>query len=408
MKSIRFFRAAGWPMLVCALSPAVAIVFGGEAELAGTDRDAIGVMAEGYLSNREAFQSIRCRFGLIRAKAASVEEALEGKFTEPIHYQGLWLVDGQRVRYELMCDPEVFNSAMERAETGRKGTVPTESGSPSMVAVPCTSEFHLSDGSFSLGYSPLIRGANLRTREMPNPAAIRKTPFSMDIMGPNETTNPGSVLRACLDGRLVGRFDGTEEVMGVELLGAIAGRTPETLRHKFFLDPKRGFLPIHVFDTYVESGKRIYEAYITDVRECSGGRWFPERSVVVWDVDSSPPFPIQEITIVELHVDTPPSGGEFYLDLPEGTRVSVPGRSEMTTLKSDERVGLRDLAELNARCVADGKRYAAKFASAALPNRADRGGSPVLRWGLVIGSVLALACVVILIAVRATGARGAE
>ncbi len=379
-------------LLLVVLRPTRPIAF------AADERDALGVMAQGYLSNREAFQWIRCRFRMIRGRAASVEEALKGNISNPIEYRGLWLVDGPNVRYELVCDPAVLEPALKKLKTGDREEgpqvkEPEKRGRRRVTAsLPCSSEYCLKNESYSLGYSPLIAGGNLHPKDSPNRGGIRVTPFSMDVMGPDEMSGPANVLQDCVRGKFFGRFDGREEVRGVEVLVASAGKTEATLRLKYYLDPNRGFLPIYLWDTNPTTGRKLCEAYITDIKECSHGRWFPERSVVVFGVGATPPFKTQEIKVLELDVDNRPSKRDFYLDLPAGTQISIPTRSQWVTFAQDERVGLDDLQRLHQRCIEYPKTLNG------LPGAEQPSGlRTALRWTLSVGTLLIVGFVVFMI-----------
>ena len=62
---------------------------------------------------------------------------------------------------------------------------------------------------------------------------------------------------------------------------------------------------------------------------------------------------MREVKVIELDTETPPVPGEFYLDIPEGTQVSVPGsKGGYYYVKGQEHVRLADLQGVYDRCTA--------------------------------------------------------
>jgi len=376
------------------------------AEPAGGDREAIAVAAQGYLSNRESFPTIRCRFRAVRAKAHSVDDAIKGDLVgDQIVHEGLWLVNGAKVKHELVCkqEPRSLGEITSRPKIA-KGSSEDKAATPkaerSSVAVPCASRFVLRDGSYTLTYSPLILGANLFPIDMKDPAGIRLTPFGMDIMGPDEMVNPGRVLQDCLGGMFSGTFDGAERVRGTDTLAYTAlykSGNPSSVgkpAYRFLLDPRRGYLPIHTWGTRPDTAKKTYEAYITHVRACSRDRWFPERSVVVLDIGGKGPFTVDEIKVLELDVDNAPLDQDFFLSLRAKTQVNVETRPEWVTIQDDERIGVDDLPRLHQRCIEHGK-MRTKQSELAKPAEPKPAPDNRLRWIVttVAGCVLAVAVV---------------
>ena len=362
---------------------------GGEA--GGGDRDAIGVAIQGYQANREAFPSIRCRFRATKAKARSIEEAIQGAFVgDPIVYECLWVVNGAKVRHEALCrsapgNPEEVFSTTKNKATANQGSTDGVHAQATEVAVPCFSTGVLRNGSYALSYAPLGQTANLYPSDLEDPYGIRLTPFSMDIMGRDEMVNPARVLQDCLGGMFSGSFDGAEKVLGADTLAFTAtyksGNASSIGKpaYRFLLDPRRGYLPIHTWGTRPDTAKRAYEAYMTHVRACSRDRWFPERSVVIWDIGGKGPYTCQEIKVLELDVDNPPADQDLCADLKAGTQVNVRGRPEWLVLRADEKVMATALEPLHQRCIEAGKKHGeqAEFAKRAEPKPAPDNR---LRW----------------------------
>jgi hypothetical protein len=385
------------------------------AQPASRDRDAIGVAAEGYQANREAFSSIRCRHVVTKTSTRSVEDALRGSFVgDPLVFDCLWLVHGAKVRYEKVCRsaPKDLAPLIEAARKEQDRTQADSGGAKSKkfsFSVPCANSGVLRNGSYGLAYTPdTAQGANLFPPDQEDGYGVRMTPFDMDIMGGDETGNPARVLKDCLEGRYSGSFDGTEKVLGVDALAFTArftsdlGKPPSIgkVAYRLLFDPRRGYLPIHMSGGDWETGEKRYETYMTHVRACSRDRWFPERCVVVSGFSGKGPHSCTEVKVVELDVDNPPPDEEFCTVLGAGASVSVRNRREFFTLQADEKVMATDLERLHQRCIEGGKKYAeeealAKRAGLAKWAEPDLVPHNRLRWLLTAGVGCALAAAVV-------------
>ncbi|MEQ8853229.1 hypothetical protein [Gimesia sp.] len=324
----------------------------------GVNDDILGVLAVGYTRNRESFPVFDCRFEWRDAKAATIEDALAGKFiSEAKPLQGHWLVDEENVRYELMCTPEMRKEAEDATENPQI----TEQNEKFEIPIPCADNLYLRNKSYLLSYGPLTLAANLFGPSDPRTSGVRITPFNPDIMGTEERSSPDRFLRACLSGRFVGHFDGTEKINGVDVLAVTIGERPgpdgKLVGHKYGFDPDRGHLPVYISDRSPQSGKLLYEAYITEAREFSGERWFPTRVVLILAPESEPPYQLKELKVSKLDVDLKPSIDRFNLELASGTQVNVIGRTEWTFLKEDESFTVNDLPALHQRCIAYGQAF---------------------------------------------------
>lgn len=383
------------------------------ASAGDAERNAIGVLAEGYARNREAFPFIDCRFDWMRAKAPTVDDALKGKFIgDSLVRHGHWLVSGPNVRYEVLCDPAVTAANMSALREDWQRLRKSEKGAETKFALPvnCMDRLILRSDAYSLKYGPFVHAANLFSKTDQDGEGIRYTPFNIDILGPDESSNPGRYLRDCLNGRFQGRFLGTPQINGVDVLVVTVGGTPgptgEPVGPKFGFDPKRGYLPVYISDTSPESGKRWYEAHITEARQCTNDRWFPTRVVKIISPDTGAPYEVEQITVLDLDVDSEPSADRFQLELAAGTQVNVIERTEWTNLRHAETFRPEDLAALHERCIRTAKGYQERRAKAMA---AVTGGSSRLRTVLIVGNVgilAAVACVLLLRRRKSLRARG--
>ncbi len=322
----------------------------GQKDEMATAANTLGAAAEAYLSNREAFRFIKCRFIATRGKIRSPEDALAGRFIDPVILSGLWLVSGTKVKYEIHPDRDYAGEAWK---TFAKTSAKQATGRMSIVSYRAGTNLFLTDGQIQMRHAPDISTVNLYGPGQVGPS-FTLTPFGMELMGESEVHNPGWVLRNCVEGSWHGRVNGIQKVDGHEVLSVSVGESPDTLLRTYCLDIKRGFLPILMWAKKPDEEGHIYKAFITSVRQCSEGRWFPERCVVAYSFDGSRPSPYgMELRVVELEVDRPPADDDFYLDIPKDTQVSVvPNKGAVIRTKAQEHVSLQNLPDLLGRCLA--------------------------------------------------------
>jgi hypothetical protein len=302
----------------------------GAAELAAA--------AEGYRSNREVFEFFSCRFTETRGKAQSLQDAMDGKFIDPVATQYRWIVNKKNVKSEVTGDPALLAAALAKPRVG------------DTISVPFTPETTLTDGVIQMRYSTILKGANIWPPGVEG-VGVEITPFGLGNMGTNDVANPGRVLRDCADGKLFGSYDGSTQVDGAELLMFSQGDDGH-YQKKYLIDPKKGFNPIQITGQAPQGKQLAYRAFFT-YRQCSGQRWFPERGLDVSLPEGDPPFYVREVKVVELDTETPPALSEFYLDMPDGTQVSVPGsKGGYYYTKGQEHVKLTDLQGVYDRCQA--------------------------------------------------------
>ena len=65
--------------------------------------DPLANIAKVYSENREKLRAFTCRFKVTGGPAATTADGLAGKFVPTSIQNGLWIVSGGDVRYELLC-----------------------------------------------------------------------------------------------------------------------------------------------------------------------------------------------------------------------------------------------------------------------------------------------------------------
>jgi hypothetical protein len=334
------------------LSTAAATCSAGDAaqEAAGSEgnaKDIFGAIAEGYRANRESFTEFSCRFKWRNGKARSLEDARNGKLEQVLEHDGLWIVDGLRTRYQFVCSSVNLSQEFDRAVVARRKTP----GITREISLPGQEYFYLKNGTMRAHQSKIIKSLNLIPLETEDPAGIQVTPFALGLMGGDEVLGPSAILKGVVDGHFIGRFDGTVEEAGKPLLAVSRGYKGEGLRTSYRFDPERGYLVVHFWDSDPHSGKRNYEAFMVEAKDCGSGRWFPMRSIVVPGEENEPwPRRVKEMRVTELTLGRP-ADQDFVLDVPAGTQVTIVHTSNSVNIEHDTRVHESELESLAQRAI---------------------------------------------------------
>lgn len=355
--------SASWKSLIVA-----AVVTLNVACMASQETDRLKVIAESALSNRNAFPFITCRFRLRYGKSDNEDQALMGgPLRVKLTGNGIWIVRHDQVRYELIVDSAIERHHVELAlgsfltsntskkmNKSKKGTIEVSLG------MRFISRKILWDGSKGMSYTPMLFGGGFLPPDQPSPGIVM-TPFDLvGMMGRDECFHPGNLIEESKKRTGVScRFAGLELVRGRNLLGVTYDDTSGryNVHSEYCFDPKRGFLPVQV-TKQSENHKQVRtKVVVTDVRECSGGRWFPVRSVKVLSpgpVQRDQDLDVFELTARELDVDTPPSDAMLVIDIPKGARLhnGIDPQSQ-STLRQQQRISVADLSgvkqDMNSR-----------------------------------------------------------
>ena len=90
----------------------------------------------------------------------------------------------------------------------------------------------------------------------------------------------------------------------------------------FTVDLTRGFLPTRMERKYKQGADGTSYVVAPQIRDCSKGRWFPERIVTFMkQFPTQSPCLIKDFKVTELDVDNRPPKEAFTLDLPAGTKI---------------------------------------------------------------------------------------
>jgi hypothetical protein len=309
------------------------------------DRDFLRAIAEGYLSNRESFAFLTCKFRVTEGKAPTLDAANRtGPTVDTQYADGVWQVKGNKVRLELKGDPDAVE-AFKRNRAANPG-VPQPA--------PPSHKF-FTNGVTQLVYDAYMNRGNITSHQKWQPM-INLTPYDMGIMGKNEEASPARRILQALDRDRYCHLDGKERREGAELLRITVGETRERLEMTYLLHPEKGYLPLEC-QVYGPDGDCALRLYVTETANCSNGRWFPMRSVAVREPDrASGPFYVREIKVLTLDVDNVPPDDSFSVGLPKGAGIlDLDAGAAPLVLQQDERIGLTGLDTLLERVDAQAK-----------------------------------------------------
>jgi hypothetical protein len=361
-----------------------------EATAGDTAKEVFGTIAEGYRTNRESFSAFSCRFKWTYGTARSIEAARHGQLEDKLEHDGLWLVDGQRVRHELVCTSlnlnEAFSQAAKSAQ-GAHGAVVAQSRG--------LQHFYLKNDRVRAHQSKIMRCINLVPVDLEDGIGVRITPFSLGVMGEDERFSPAALLTGVVHGDVTGHFNGLVEDNGTPLVSLTVENASEKARVDYRFDPERGYLPVHLWKSDPTTGKCYDETFILEARNCGSARWFPTRAIVVEDKDAPWPKSVRELRVTDLTLG-PQGGKEFFLDATAGTRVLI-AHSAISAFKvqQDVRINESQLESLvqraaEHRAAREQSRKAEAFSSTAPIS----GGWPIRRVlfinGIVVTSLVAV------------------
>lgn len=338
------------------------------------DDTMLKALREGYLENRESFRSFSCRFRLSTGATPSVEAAIAGRIDDPVVQDGLWIVKGQKVRYELTC--------RER----RREELPDLKSLPkgqALVSSQCNSQKSIGNGILGLHYSRGLEAANLISLKSRG-LQINDTPISMGAMGRDEDISPARAPKGIARPPSA-QYLGTEVVDGRPLHVILYTEEGQDWSQKWYLDTDRGCVPIEM-RFYSSRDQLSSRCIATEIRKCGNGAYMPARSVSIGYPEGKPPHRVVAIELVELDL-RPPDDRLFAISLPAGVAiVNADDLREVIRLKADETLHVDHLDAWQEKC------RGAALTHLPLPALSDAKPKAVPRWVWVV-SALAVAAV---------------
>ena len=319
--------------------PSARPVFG-QTPASESQADRLRTLAYGFLANRQALSDFVWEFEKAKCVAESIEDARALRFQERYVMEGIWVVRGESVRYELLCP------AIEM-EQPKPGAV-IQPGR--WVTVECASRRYLFDGHIRLSDAPGLLSANLFIGK--GPPRLVATPFSSGSMGANEERGPGVGILKGLSGEWFVRYLGREERNGRLLEVVDVGRdpaSPDQLMERWFMDPAQGYLPLEGWYFGGEETPRA-KSFITGIRQTDHGVYYPHVSMAVLHLYWAPSYQVDVYRTNSLSIGTP-ADADFRLELAARTNV-IDMRDMRRSVSSPEprSIGLQDLETLVDEC----------------------------------------------------------
>ena len=252
----------------------------------------------GCSANVNAFPFYQCRWRITKAQAKSVEDAVGGKFLNALSSDHRLLVDGDKDLYEGLTAalPPDFKQAIPFP--GRNGLF--------LVPAPLRSDSYLSDGKRELNFVPQLSAANLWSRDKAV-HGIEETPLGLVYLGHRNRFGPDFLARS---EEFEMASDGLEEIEGRAAITVRFRNLRDQSMLRFSFDAARGYLPIRM--TYFMDGKLRTQVFVTEIRECSHQRWFPERFVEIDTPGRADlPYDVKEVQLLDLDADQRPDARDF-------------------------------------------------------------------------------------------------
>jgi hypothetical protein len=367
-----------------------------------SDNDVFRVLSEGYKKNRDSFTDVNCKFLVTQhAQAETIPQAIEGQWkitSKTVIRDGIMLVKEGNIRFELKCklDVEKFVEDELKKQIATSKTNQSNDTQKSMITVPCLDNLVLSTKDlYRLTYSSIGKIVNIIPKGVEEGGVgIEFSPFDMGVMARNEYSNPYKYLQDSIRGRFSGKYEGTQEINGQQL-EIVTFSTKESNNHprmKFGFDPKKGFLVTYITTYDNKTHTPIYEAFIAETKHCSGNRYFPMRSVIVYPEKGK--YRVNSIEVTELDVDTPPDSSLLQLEIPKGYQINVPS-FENQWMKAEETILVtpQEIEKLHQNCIAYGKAYLERYQTPPFSNFAE----PNLKRGMWIKTILIVVGLILIV-----------
>jgi hypothetical protein len=387
-----------------------------------SDNDVFRVLSEGYKKNRDSFPNMNCKFRFTwKAKADSIQQAIDYKYEitpKTVFKDGKLISKDRNTYFELRCSPEDkiitekqrkegITKKSNQQDSQKSKTDKKDEGrelSNNIVTVRCLDSVVLvSKDLYRLTYSESRRVANILPSGVEEGGiGIEHSPFDMGVMARNEYSNPHRYLQDCIRGRFSGKYEGTQEINGQQL-EIVTFSTKDSNNQpsmKFGFDPKKGFLATYIADYDNKTHIPRQEAFITETKHCSGDRYFPMRSVVVYPENELYPindgkYRINSFEVTELNVDTPPDSNLVQIELPKGAQVSVSSfKDQWLTVEEPLSITPQDIKQLQKNCIEYANAYIKKHTT---PPEFEPAFKPNLQRGMWIKTILIVVGLILIV-----------
>jgi hypothetical protein len=247
-------------------------------------------------------------------------------------------VDGEKDLYESFAPPVEPDIKNANSLPGKKG----------VMVVPgsfVTSDRYLADGKSEMDYTPQMQTLGLWSNDQ-NHRGISPTPLGG--IGVDHRSRQGPETMLAQPNQYEFSCQSMEDVESHPLV-SVEFRDKQTgCVTKFSFDVGRGYLPVRGSTNL--PGKWQDQRIVTDVRECSNQRWFPDRSLWIITPRKGEFLDVTELKLLEFDADHRPDPNEFAISVPAGTTVNHqtdPSKvHNFFRLKQDEKIHIEDFPKL--------------------------------------------------------------
>lgn len=288
--------------------------------------DAGDVLA-GHTANLESFTRFTCRYDRTVAHAATVEDALAGRYkNKPRTASVLWVRDGNRMSVKTVRDEETANDL-------KKPRLEPIPGQPNLSVGPLVSHMtveYLTNSNGTLSYLEPHAAANVAATPNSHPL------HQYILFGCAASTErdrktceyPGFHL-AALHARDPGKITISRQLVDSKNYIKLSTDTTslngwkEFFRCEYLVDPERGYQFArwyHAPPADDPHATRLHVEY-PDPRDCGNGRWFPGRVVRMLYLEASQQWRVHDCRVTELIIDKRPDPAHFKIKMPAGTTV---------------------------------------------------------------------------------------
>lgn len=309
-----------------------------------------------FQDHLDQFSFMTCEYDYTKAKASSIADAVAGKWMPrqsgdtmfPNTARVRLVKDGKNIRYEMIPDEDTLKIRRD----GSKSATPDPKNHGLLfgpvMAFDISTELY--NGADSLRFVPGFgsgmnsvnlhgKGVSVWSEEMQQGGLFLNViheggKFSLAKLA-STTQKPIEVRRSSHS--------------GIDCVW-LAIHQPNGHKREFALDPARGHLPRCIIWSD-EKGTELSRCEVTDIKECSNGRFFPMR-IITYSTKNRGFWLASEYKVTILDVDSRPSRESLMLDLPAGTAVSDLDREEVGKvnptifLKQNERIHPDEIPKL--------------------------------------------------------------
>lgn len=306
--------------------------------------DPLANIAKIYSENREKLRAFTCRFKVTEGLAASAADGLAGKFVPTSIQDGLWIVSGGDVRYELHC----LKGGVTHEDLKGKGPDEILPNGLGISTIDCASQFELysQKNCIRAVIGPLLNVANLYEKAK---TEVVMTPISMGMLGRGENYSPLFFIQGQQAGTSYCKYLGKAQLDGVEVDVMESGRLKTKEAEQYIVwhfDLVRGGVPLKR-SVFNKDGSLRYETVATSIKQLENGAFMCERSVFLSKWEKGWKSEIIELTNMDLK---PPARELLVIELPEGCKVICMKDLQSVRVGKGEKMHVDDLQDWVKRC----------------------------------------------------------